>query len=162
MADSEQIAAADCPMPDEYPTGRLAPHFTGGSCVPYGLDEFHKLFTNRQLTALTTFSALVGEAQKKAEADAVAAGIFNDHIPLAEGGTGARAYGEAVGVYLAFAVDREADVGSSIASWINNIGAVRNTFARQAIRWFGITQKSIHFPALVDVLIICWNGFINA
>lgn len=99
----------------------------------YGFHEFKDYFTNRQLTALTTFSALVGEAQKKAEADAVAVGIFNDHIPLAEGGTGARAYGEAVGVYLAFAVDREADVGSSIASWINNIGAVRNTFARQAI-----------------------------
>lgn len=131
--NSEQISAADCPIPDDYPTGPLAPHFTGGSCVPYGLDEFHKLFTNRQLTALTTFSALVGEAQKKAEADAVSAGMFNDHIALADGGTGARAYGEAVGVYLAFAVDREADVGSSIASWINNIGAVRNTFARQAI-----------------------------
>ena len=41
------------------------------------------LFTNRQLTALTTFSALVGEAQQKAEADAVAAGIVNDHIPPA-------------------------------------------------------------------------------
>ncbi len=131
--DSEQISAADCPMPDEYPTGRLAPHFTGGSCVPYGLDEFHKLFTTRQLTALTTFSALVGEAQKKAEADAVAAGIFNDHIPLAEGGTGARAYSEAVEVYLAFVVDKMANLGSTIVSWMNDRGAFRETFARQAI-----------------------------
>lgn len=131
--DLEQIHAADCPMPDDYPTGTLAPHFTGGSCVPYGLDEFHKLFTNRQLTALTTFSALVGEAQKKAEADAVAAGMYNDHIALSEGGTGARAYGEAVGVYLAFVVDRLADRCSSICSWDSGYVKIRNTFGRQAI-----------------------------
>ena len=131
--DSEQIAAANCVMPDDYPTGPLAPHFTGGSCVPYGLDEFHKLFTNRQLTALTTFSELVGEAQKKAEADAVAAGVFNDHISLVDGGTGARAYGEAIGVYLAFAVDKALDFHSSICSWASNRESMRNTFGRQAI-----------------------------
>lgn len=131
--DAEQIHAADCPMPEDYPTGALAPHFTGGSCVPYGLDEFHKLFTNRQLTALTTFSALVGEAQQKAEADAVAAGVFNDHIALSEGGVGARAYGEAVGVYLAFVVDKMADRGSSICSWDSSRDGLRNTFGRQAI-----------------------------
>lgn len=131
--DAEQIHAADCPMPEDYPTGALAPHFTGGSCVPYGLDEFHKLFTNRQLTALTTFSSLVSEAQQKAEADAVAAGVFNDHIALSEGGVGARAYGEAVGVYLAFVVDKMADRGSSICSWDSSRDGLRNTFGRQAI-----------------------------
>ena len=131
--DAEQIHAADCPMPEDYPTGALAPHFTGGSCVPYGLDEFHKLFTNRQLTALTTFSSLVSEAQQKAEADAVAAGVFNDHIALSEGGSGARAYGEAVGVYLAFVVDKMADYHSSICSWHSSKELIRNTFGRQAI-----------------------------
>lgn len=131
--DSEQIAAANCAMPDDYPTGPLAPHFTGGSCVPYGLDEFHKLFTNRQLTALTTFSELVGEAQKKAEADAVAAGVFNDHISLADGGTSARAYGEAVGVYLAMLVDKQADLGNALNRWEPNAQCPRQLFARQAI-----------------------------
>ena len=99
----------------------------------YGFHEFKDYFTPRQLTALTTFSELVAEAQAKAEADAVAAGMKNDHLPLRNGGDGAKAYGEAVGVYLAFAVDRQADIGSSIASWINSIGAIRNTFGRQAI-----------------------------
>ena len=131
--DLEQQLASVVNKPDDYPTGNLAPQFTGGSCVPYGLDEFHKLFTNRQLTALTTFSALVGEAQQKAEADAVAAGLADDHIPLRDGGTGARAYGEAVGVYLAFAVDKAANLWSSICSWMNDRGAFRETFARQAI-----------------------------
>lgn len=133
--DSAQIEASQVEKPEDYPTGKLATHFTGGSCVPYGLDEFDKLFTNRQLTALTTFSALVGEAQKKAEADAVAAGLSDDGQGLDEGGNGACAYGEAIGVYLAFIVDKLADYNSSICSWISSLasGAIRNTFARQAI-----------------------------
>lgn len=131
--DAEQSSIADCHIPEDYPTGTLAPKFTGGSCVPYGLDEFYKLFTNRQLTALTTFSDLVCEAQKKAEADAQAAGMFNDHIGLADGGTGARAYGEAVGVYLAFVVDKMTDYHSSICSWHSSKELIRNTFGRQAI-----------------------------
>lgn len=132
-ADDEQRLAAKIDKPEEYPCGELAKHFTGGSCVPYGLNEFHKLFTNRQLTALTTFSELVSEAQAKAEADAVAAGMKNDHLPLRNGGDGAKAYGEAVGVYLAFAVDKAANLWSSICGWMNDRGAFRETFARQAI-----------------------------
>ena len=97
------------------------------------MDSYDKLFTNRQLTALTTFSALVTEAQQKAEADAIAAGMANDHLPLRNGGQGARAYGEAVGVYLAFAVDKSANLWSSICGWMNDRGAFRETFARQAI-----------------------------
>ena len=131
--DSVQIEAAKVEKPDDCPTGKLATHFTGGSCVPYGLDEFDKLFTNRQLTALTTFSTLVGEAQKRVEKDAVAAGLADDGVGLADGGTGARAYGEAIGVYLAFAVDKCSNLWSSITGWMNDRGAFRETFARQAI-----------------------------
>lgn len=133
--DEVQIAAADVPMPDDYPQGKLAYYPGHLNTNVYGLDEFWKLFTNRQLTALTTFSALVGEAQKKAEADAIAAGLPDDGVGLADGGTGARAYGEAIGVYLAFIVDKLADYNSSICSWISSLssGAIRNTFARQAI-----------------------------
>lgn len=131
--DEVQIAAADVPMPDDYPQGKLAYYPGHLNTNVYGLDEFWKLFTNRQLTALTTFSALVGEAQKKAEADAIAAGLPDDGIGLDEGGTGARAYGEAVGVYLAFIVDKLADRGSTICSWDATREGLRNTFGRQAI-----------------------------
>lgn len=99
----------------------------------YGFHEFKDYFTPRQLTALTTFSALVAEAQQKVEADAIAAGMANDHLPLRNGGQGARAYGEAVGVYLAFVIDRLADRGSSICSWDSSREGLRNTFGRQAI-----------------------------
>ena len=99
----------------------------------YGFYEFKDYFTHRQLTALTTFSSLVAEAQAKAEADAVAAGVVNDHISLSAGGSGARAYGEAVGVYLAFVIDKMTDYNSSICSWHNSGEKMRNTFGRQAI-----------------------------
>ena len=131
--NNEHIHAADIDKPQDYPEGELAYYPGHLNTKVYGLTEFHQLFTNRQLTALTTFSALVGEAQKKAEADAVAAGMFNDHIALAEGGTGAHAYGEAVGVYLAFVVDKMTDYHSSICSWHNSGEKIRNTFGRQAI-----------------------------
>ncbi len=131
--NSEHIHAAAVPKPEEYPDGAMPTNPRWFSPPAFGMTDYSQLFTNRQLTALTTFSALVGEAQKKAEADAVTAGMYNDHIALSEGGTGARAYGEAVGVYLAFAVDKMANLVSSIVSWMNDRGAFRETFARQAI-----------------------------
>ena len=131
--DNEQIEASKINKPEDYPDAMLPKNPRDFKTPNYGLNRFSDLFTNRQLTALTTFSELVGEAQQKAEADAVAAGMTNDHIALAEGGIGARAYGEAVGVYLAFVIDKMADYHSSICSWHNSGEKIRNTFGRQAI-----------------------------
>ncbi len=85
--------------------------------------------------ALTTFSDLVGEARAKALADARAADLNPAAPRLAEGGTGAEAYADAVATYLAFAVSRSVDRGSSICSWDSSpkMEALRNTFARQAL-----------------------------
>ena len=98
----------------------------------YGLDNVGDLFTDRQLVALTTFSDLVHEARAEIERDALAAGLSDDPTPLRDGGADAKAYAEAVSVYLAFAIDRLADAGSSIATWASG-GFIRFTFARQAI-----------------------------
>ena len=67
----------------------------------YGLTHYKHLFTDRQLVALTTFSDLVGEARERVQRDAVAAGMSDDSVSLRDGGVGATAYAEAVGVYLA-------------------------------------------------------------
>lgn len=131
--DEAQIAATDVPMPDDYPQGKLAYYPGHLNTNVYGLDEFWKLFTNRQLTALTTFSTLVGEAQKRAEKDAVAAGLADDGVGLADGGTGARAYGQAVGVYLAFSVDRLADFCNAVCRWAPTNEKSMNVFSKQAI-----------------------------
>ena len=129
----QQADSAKCERPEGAPQQPLAYDPRNIWCVNYGLDTFDKLFTNRQLTALTTLSALVGEAQKQAKKDAVAAGLADDGVGLADGGTGARAYGEAIGVYLAFVVDKLTDYHSSICSWNAGRDQTRNVFGRQAI-----------------------------
>ena len=131
--DDEHIAAAKVNRPDNVPVGELAGDKRAIWCPLYGLTDFADLFTNRQLTALTTFSELVGEAQRQAEADALAAGRSADPTPLCEGGSGAHAYGEAVGVYLAFGVDRLAMTGNSLVRW-NAVGEkAQHCFGRQAL-----------------------------
>ena len=97
----------------------------------YGVTTFGDLFTPRQLVALTTFSDLVGEATQQIRQDAVAAGLPDDDRPLRDGGTGVRAYAEAVALYLAFAVDYAANYWSTIATPAE--GFIRGTFARQAL-----------------------------
>jgi putative DNA methylase len=115
--DNTHIKAANVPIPDGVPRTALPEKALGFRVQVYGMDEHYKLFTPRQLVALTTFSDLVHEARQQAHADAINAGLPDDDIPLRDGGRGALAYAEAVGVYLAFAVDRLAERGCSLASW---------------------------------------------
>jgi len=99
----------------------------------YGLDTYGDLFTPRQLVALTTFSDLVTEAGERINRDAVATGLSDEQEGIDAGGLGARAYAEAVGVYLAFAISKLADRGSTICTWFTERDSTRNTFARQSI-----------------------------
>jgi putative DNA methylase len=101
----------------------------------YGLMTFADLFTPRQLVALTTFSDLVQEARERVQRDARAAGLPGDAKPLRDSGSGATAYAEAVGVYLAFAISKVADRGSSLGRWdpTPTQSGIINTFSRQAL-----------------------------
>ena len=99
----------------------------------YGMFTWGDAFTPRQLVALTTFSDLVAEAREKVRVDSVAARLSVDATPLHELGSGATAYGEAVSIYLAFAIGRLSDLSSTISTWIPNLEAIRGTFGRQAI-----------------------------
>ena len=128
-----QIEAAVVEKPEDYPDAKIAANPRDFKTPNYGLETFSQLFTNRQLTALTTFSDLVHEAQEKAEKDALAAGLPDDGVGLAAHGTGARSYGEAVGVYLAFLVDQLTNQCSSICGWNAPNTQMRTVFARQAI-----------------------------
>jgi putative DNA methylase len=101
--------------------------------VQYGLTMFSDLFTPRQLVALTTFSDLVLEAREQVKRDAVAAGLPDDDIPLDASGAGAQAYADAVSVYLAFALDKQADLGNSLCRWEPIAQCPRQLYARQAI-----------------------------
>ena len=99
----------------------------------YGFETFGDYFTNRQLCVLNTFSDLIADVRQQAREDAVARGLPDDGLHLKDGGVLATAYADAIAVYLSFALSKIANIGSSIASWMSDRGAFRETFARQGI-----------------------------
>jgi putative DNA methylase len=99
----------------------------------YGLMTFADLFTPRQLVALTTFSDLVQEARERIKRDARAAGLQDDAKGLDAGGRGGAAYAEAVAVYLAFGLSKQADLGNSLCRWEPIAQCPRRLFGYQAI-----------------------------
>jgi putative DNA methylase len=99
----------------------------------YGMTRWSDLFTDRQLTALTTLSDLVQEAREGVKRDAIAAGMPEEGCGLDAGGTGAIAYVDAVTTYLAFAVDKIAARSTTICAWEAGYQKIQHTFGRQAI-----------------------------
>ncbi len=120
-------------QPTWLPQGELADEPRDIWCRLYGLIHFTDLFTPRQLVALTTFSDLVAEAREQIYHAAVAAGRPDDDIPLHAGGSGARAYAEAISVYLAFAIDKGVNYWSSLCAWHKNAEKMMSMFGRQAL-----------------------------
>ncbi len=99
----------------------------------YGMTAWADLFTDRQLTALCTFSGLLDEVRPVVEEHARLAGWADDGVRLRDGGSGVSAYADAVVTYLAFGIDRCADYWSSLTLWENSGGIIAHTFGRQAI-----------------------------
>ncbi|MBQ6523722.1 MAG: DUF1156 domain-containing protein, partial [Atopobiaceae bacterium] len=101
--------------------------------VAYGLDKLVDLFSPRQLNSLVVMSDLVKEIRAIVEADAVSAGLEDDGVKLMDGGVGAKAYAEAISVYLTFMVSKQSDRCSTINTWDSSCQKIRNVFSRQAI-----------------------------
>ncbi len=115
--DAAHEQAADVPKPDDYPKQEMnskCPDLISGR--GYGFTHWHQLFTNRQLTALTTFSDLIGDIRRQVQADG-----------------GSKDYVDALTVYLSFLVDKLADFHSSFCSWQSTGDKIAHVFARQAI-----------------------------
>ncbi|AUH69147.1 MULTISPECIES: DUF1156 domain-containing protein [Gordonia] len=130
-SEAHSVAAA-VTRPDSAPAGELFDWPGRINVVRYGLTTFASLFTPRQLTALTTFSDLVGEARELALRDALAAGM-TEGSRLDDGGTGAVAYADAVATYLGLSTSKATNLSSSITTWMSDRSALREVFARQAI-----------------------------
>ena len=144
---SEHEERARGAEPEWRPDGDVPARLTGGTCVPYGLTTWADLFTSRQLVALTTFSDLVKEAIARVKQDILETrasrllkedagetpAFPGDKTPLYDGGVGAAAYAEAVGMYSGLAASRATDAWSTIVSWRNGVEATRGTFSRQAL-----------------------------
>lgn len=153
--NEEHILSAIVNKPENVPMGTMPENPRWFSPPAFGMEHYEDLFTNRQLVALTTFSELVAEAQTRVEADAIAAGMKNDHLPLRNGGDGAKAYGEALGVYLSFVVDREANYSSSLNGWSGDF--IIQTFGRQALPMVWDYAESNPFSNSTGN----WSGAVN-
>ncbi|KAJ3080694.1 hypothetical protein HK102_002880, partial [Quaeritorhiza haematococci] len=130
---AEQEAFAPTAKPDWTPDLKLPDNPRDFKTPNYGMTTFGDLFTSRQLVALTTFSDLVSEARERIRRDAAAAGLPDDDRSLDSGGTGARAYADAVSVYLGMAVSKLADYSSTIVVWSPTRDQLKTTFSRQAL-----------------------------
>ena len=128
-----QERVANRANPNWIPDSYLPEKALGFRVQEYGMIQWSDLFTSRQLVSLTTFSDLVGEAMERIKSDATVVGRTNDTLSPGGNSKGATAYAQAVGLYLAFAVDKCADYWSLICSWHAPGQKMRNTFGRQAI-----------------------------
>lgn len=130
---SEQEVTAFQAEPKNVPDTKLPEKALGFRVQEYGMIKWKHPFTSRQLVALTTFSDLVLEAREQVKQDALTASMSEDNQILDNGGTGAQAYADAVGVYLGFAVSRISQYWSNITSWHNSGEKLQPVFGRQAI-----------------------------
>jgi putative DNA methylase len=131
-AKSAAMDAPDVPEIDQ----RMPENPRWFSPPDYGMPSYKDLFTPRQLIALTTFSDLVIEVQKKALADAMlhwSGPQADDTRRLAEDGSGPVAYADAVATYLALVVNRMAFYGSSINRWLPKDNAMGQSMSQQAL-----------------------------
>lgn len=123
----------------------------------YGMTRWSNLFTQRQLVALGTFSDLIVEVKEAIKSQAVIVGMPAEETGLEDGGTSSSAYAEAVSVYLAFALSRLADYGSSLATWKPSGEQVMQTYKRQAL------PMTWDFPDsnLLGDKAICWSNAVK-
>jgi putative DNA methylase len=99
----------------------------------YGFSMWSDLFTRRQLAMLTAFSDIGLELRERIMGDAIAAGLAADNRGLDAGGTGPRAYAEAVSVYLGCALSRLASYNNTLCMWNMKGGSVGQIFHGQTI-----------------------------
>ncbi len=129
----QHLEAAEVDTPAGIPDAELSTHPQYMGTPRYGLTRQSDLFTARQLTALAAFSDLIQETRSRVRADARAAGLPANDLSLEGGGEGDCAYADSVSIYLAFVISKTSNLGSAITSWMSDRGALRETFARQAI-----------------------------
>ena len=133
LPDEEQILTAKVVTPEDTPVGEMPDNSRWFSPPVYGIKRYIDLYTPRQMTMLLAFCELLPEIQKQAARDALLAGMNNKDIALKDGGSGAAAYGEAIGVYLALTISKMSNYNSMACSWDNRQGGGRAAFFSQAI-----------------------------
>lgn len=112
----DHFRAAIVTRPADAPDTDLPEQALGFRVQAYGMTHHADLFTNRQLTALCTFSDLVGEARIK---------IIEDGADVG--------YADAVATYLGLVVSRMADWNNRLCGWENKAQVSQHLFGLQTI-----------------------------
>lgn len=120
-ADSDK-SSKKIDRPQEYPDTEIAYYPGCTNCKIYGMNFFSDLMTNRQLTAMVTFSDLVVDIVDVIKKDAEELGI-----EIKSG------YAEAIQTFLAFGVDRLATRLTKVCLWNTTAETIEQPFGRQAI-----------------------------
>jgi putative DNA methylase len=136
--NEEHEKVAKVSRPEGAPEAELPEHALGFRVQGYGMCTWADLFTNRQLTALTTFSDLVREASERALADGAEPG-----------------YADAITTYLAFGLSKLADRHSTGTNWYVSRESTSSTFARQAL---SMTWDFAETQPLLDGTGTFWNA----
>ena len=132
-AGSAECSAVAESCRETFLAGSTPEKLTGGTCYGYGLTSWGKIFTDRQLTVLSTLSDLVSEVRENIQDDAK---VILKTVPdtrLRKGGLGSKAYADAVSIYLGFMVGQLANHSSTICGWNSPNQQMRSTFSRQAL-----------------------------
>ncbi len=131
--NKEHEEAAKNLLPEYRPEVTLSGSTQYLGVKPYGMDRIDQLFTNRQLITLGLFTDLVAEVREVILKDALDAGMADDNKSLEDGGLGARAYADALCLYLAIIISKTTDSNNSLCPWEPVAQCTRQLFGRQAI-----------------------------
>ena len=143
----EQEAVARSASPPWMPDVEFFQQALGFRIGNYGLTKWSDAFTKRQLHTMATLCDLVESARAKVLSDATELYGTKDDRSLEDDGRGARAYSEAVSVYLSLCVSRLANRCSSLCFWDNKGENVQQVFARQALTMIFDTVEANPFSS---------------
>ncbi|MCX6771633.1 MAG: DUF1156 domain-containing protein [Candidatus Micrarchaeota archaeon] len=100
----------------------------------YGLTMVSDLFTKRQLYVLKTLNTQLSEVVKIAEKDASAVKSYSDIRDYESGGDGAKAYGQALAIYLSTIIADFAEHDNAQCRWRSGTEMNEEMFSRQVIQ----------------------------
>jgi len=132
-ATEEQERLGLSAKPNWRPEYQMSTHPQYMSVTNYGPSVVGDLFMDRQTLALNTFAEKLVDMHQIIESDALAAGLENNQISLKDDGKGAKAYADAICVYLGLCISRLANRQSTNTLWDTTRESVQQVFARHAL-----------------------------
>ena len=125
------LASVEQLVPPWVPEGSMSTHPQYMGSPRYGLDQWSKLFTTRQLLTHTALFDGLKTVHAAVMKDGSALG--SDDLRFGEGGTGSRAYADAIVTYLAFSIDKLLDLNNALVTWKVDAECPVHVFGRQAL-----------------------------